>query len=242
MLKKSLILILMILLVSGCAKSTPTAIPSATPLAAAAQGVFPTIPPATPTSSASPTPFTSFTVKPVVDTLKVRMNPGYMFDALRLVNKEDTLTVLGTAPGHEWVHIKTADGLEGWVFGLLLESSVDLNQIPVHEPKDVQVVKGRVTDANGTPIRGVTFAAGPGEQTSESGNVASSDSNGEFYFFIPGTESGTWNVTYTAIACESDVWSDSSCSTYKAAYTGNLDPATASVSLPQSSPLAFTWK
>ena len=88
------------------------------------------------------------------------MNPGYMFDALILVNKTDVLTVLGSSPGHEWTYIKTADGIEGWVFTLLLESSVDLTQIPIREPKDVQVIKGRVTDVSELPIRGATVPAG----------------------------------------------------------------------------------
>jgi SH3-like domain-containing protein len=244
MIKRTIFLMLVILIVTGCAKADPGATPTATApiLATNLPGIFPTLPAATAVSGASPTPFTSFTAKPAVDTLKVRVNPGYMFVALMLVNKTDTVTVLGTAPGHEWTFIKTEDGTEGWVFTQLLESSIDLKQIPLHEPKDVQFIKGRVTDANGTPISGVAFAAGVGVQDASSANTASTDANGEFYFFIPSNESGTWNVSYTAIACESNVWSDSSCSTYKTGYTGTVDPTTNSVTLPQSTPLNFTWK
>jgi hypothetical protein len=165
-----------------------------------------------------------------------------MFTALRLVNQTDTVTVLGSAPGHEWTFIKTEDGTEGWVFTLLLKSSVDLKQVPVRQPKEVQLIKGRVTDINGNPIPGVAFAAGEGVQDASSSNTASTDANGEFYFFIPSDVSGTWNVSYTGIACDSPVWSDSSCGTYKAGYTGTVEPSTGSVSLPQSTPLNFTWK
>lgn len=242
MTKKALILMLVILIISGCAKSSPTSTPAATAPAGATPGVFPTIPPLTAVSAASPTPFTTFTVKPTVDNLNVRVNPGYMFDAIRLVHQADALTVLGTAPGNEWTYIKTEDGTEGWVFTQLLQSSVDLKQIPLREIKDVQVIKGRVTDASGVPIRGVSFAAGPGVQDASSSNTASTDANGEFYFFIPAAETGTWSLSYTGIACDSIVWSDNTCSTYKTGYTGKVEPATASVLLPQISALNFTWK
>ena len=149
MIKKAITFVLMMLIVTGCAKGTPTAIPTATPLAGAAPGTFPTLPPSTPVSAASATPFTSFTVKPAVDTLKVRMNPGYMFDALILVNKTDVLTVLGSSPGHEWTYIKTADGIEGWVFTLLLESSVYLTTVSLRDSKDVEVINQQSNSSTG---------------------------------------------------------------------------------------------
>lgn len=246
MIKRSVFLILVLLVVSGCAKAMPG--PTSTPSAAAASqattipGVFPTIPAATAASSASPTPFTSFTAKPAVDTLNLRVNPGTMFVVLRLVNKTDTVTVLGAAPGHEWSFVRAEDGTEGWVFTQLLESSVDLKQVPLREPSDVQVIKGRVTDAGGTPVPGASFSAGLVAQKESSGNTATTDEKGEFYFFIPGSESGAWLVSYTGIACESFVWSDSSCTTFKAGYAGKVEPPTGTVTLPQSGSLAFNWK
>jgi hypothetical protein len=75
-----------------------------------------------------------------------------LFDALIMVQQTDTLTVLGKAPGGEWMNIQTADGVEGWVFAELLKSAVNLEQVPVREPKDVILIKGRVLDVTGTPI------------------------------------------------------------------------------------------
>jgi len=244
MIKKALILILVVLAISGCSKSAQGVVtPTATvPAAITPQGVFPTLPAATAVSSASPTPFIPFTVKPTVDNLKVHVSPGTLFDALILVHQTDTLTVVGTVPGNEWTYIKTKDGTEGWVFSQLLQSSVDLKQIPLLEPKDVQLIKGRVTDASGAPIRGVTFALGEASQADISSNTATTDANGEFYAYIPSTASGTWTVTYTSIACDSPVWSDTACTTYKAGYTGGVDPQTVSVVVPQVNPLTFTWK
>jgi len=246
MLKKALFFFLIMLAVTGCSKSaeslTPVGSVTGTPEATQPVLTFPTIPPSTPTSSASPTPFTTFTVKPAVDSLKLRLNPGYLFDALVLVNQTDSLTVLGKAPGGEWTYVQAADGVEGWVFTQLLTSSVDLRQVPVREPKDVILIKGRVIDASGTPIPGVEFTLSQGSAADAPNTAVNTDPNGEFFGYIPATSTGTWTAAYTAIACDSIVWSDSTCSTYKSGYSGVITPETLTVTLPQLSPLVFTWK
>jgi hypothetical protein len=193
-------------------------------------------------SAAAPTSFAPFTVKPSVDNLNVRANPGYLFEVLMMVQQTDSLTVMGVAPGKEWTYIKTESGVEGWVFTQLLQSSVDLTQVPVKEPKDIQTIKGRVTDASGTPIRGVELNIVPADQSDAPGNAVNTDANGEFFCYLPATAEGAWMASYTAIACESSVWSDSTCSTYKAGYTGTLDPQSMSITLPQSAAAAFIWK
>jgi uncharacterized protein YgiM (DUF1202 family) len=177
-----------------------------------------------------------------VENLNVRMSPGYLFDVLMVVQPTDALSVLGKAPGGEWINVKTADGVEGWVFAELLESNVDLAQVPVREPKDVLRIKGRVLDAAGTPIQGVGFEVKQGAEADALTNAVVTDANGEFYSFLPTTSSGAWTVNYTETTCKSNVWSDSACSTYKAGYTGNVTPQTLTVNLPQASPLSFTWK
>lgn len=242
MLKRALVFVLIILVLSGCSKSASTEIPATPSAISATPATFPTLPAQTPTVGASPTPFTAFNVKPGVDNLNVRMNPGYLFDALLMVQQTDTLTVLGKAPGGEWINVKTADGVEGWVFAELLQSAIDLGQAPLHEPKDVVLIKGRVLDATGTPIQGVGFNVSQDTEAQSLTNAVITDANGDFYSFMPATASGTWTVTYTAIACKSNVWSDSTCATYKSGYTGNVDPQSLTVSLPQGSPLAFMWK
>jgi uncharacterized protein YgiM (DUF1202 family) len=250
MLKRALICVLTLLALSGCVKpagtTTPSAAtPNATSGASASQvpGVFPSLPAVTPTSSASPTPFTPFTVKPAVDNLKIRVNPGLLFEAIMMVQQTDELTVLGTAPGNEWTYIQTATGTEGWVFSELLQSNVNLSQVPVREPKGVVVIKGRVLDAGSAPIQGVGFDVTQGGAGEVSTNSVVTDANGNFYAFMPDTASGSWTVSYTAIACKSNVWSDTACTTYKQGYTGSVDPLTQSVSLPQTgNPLLFTWR
>ena len=244
MLKRALMCALMILMVAGCSKSATTLRPASTPTTGAdaspLPAAFPSLPAITPTSSASPTPFVTFTVKPAVDNLKIRVNPGRLFEALMMVQQTDDLTVLGTSPGGEWTYVQTADGSQGWAFSQLLQSSVDLSKVPVHVPKDLLSIKGRVEDVSGAPMPGIGFDISQGEGTDASSNPVITDASGMFYAFLPDTATGTWKVSFNAIDCKSIVWSDNTCSTYKPGFTGQIDPLTQTVALPQTvAPLSF---
>jgi uncharacterized protein YgiM (DUF1202 family) len=250
MLKRALMCVLIALIVSSCSKSTgstpPPPMPTDTPIIETLSplpAVLPSLTIVTPTASLSPTPFTSFTVKPSVDLLKVRMNPGFAFESLIMVQTADELTVMGTAPGNEWTYVKTPSGTEGWVFTQMLQSSVDLTKIPVKEPANLVVIKGRVTDANGAPIQGVGFDVLQGTDSQGASNSVVTDGNGVFYLFLPNSSSGIWTISYNSIACTSIVWTDSTCTTYKTGYTGSIDPTSQTVTLPQgNNMLTFTWK
>ncbi|RPH63034.1 MAG: hypothetical protein EHM81_00990, partial [Chloroflexi bacterium] len=112
------IFLLTFLAASGCTMSksaslpTPTLFPATFPTEAPANPTalppVPTPVPA-PTGAASPTPFVAFEVEPLVENLKLRVNAGYLFDALRLLQPGDTLTVQGKAPGGEWIFVETED-------------------------------------------------------------------------------------------------------------------------------------
>ena len=47
------------------------------------------------------------------NSLRVRSGPGTEFEVIASVKYEDVLTVLGVE--NDWVHIRTGDGLEGYV-------------------------------------------------------------------------------------------------------------------------------
>jgi hypothetical protein len=68
------------------------------------------------------------------------------------------------------------------------------------------------------------------------------DANGEFFSFMPPNAHGEWTVSYAAIACKSNVWSDASCGSYKDPYRGSVEPQSTVVSLPQAGILEFLWK
>ena len=244
MTRRALLLLLIVLVISACSKpaseTTPTATVAAGVVAPSAATPL-AVPAKTPTAGASPTPFTSFSVQPSVDTLKVRVNPGYLFDAAMLANKGDRLTVLGKAPGGEWLSIQTANGTKGWVFGLLVKSDIDIQRVPVIQPTDVQLIKGRVLDGNGTPIQGVGFEIKQGAGADAPTNVVMTDAEGEFYAYMPSNASGEWAISQTAISCLSNVWVDGSCSTYKTGYSGKVEPNTLNINLPQDGALTFLW-
>lgn len=265
MLKRATLATMLLLTLAGCSRPSsyklPTPVPSATnnilpaatPLSTATASVAPTLPPtevvapALPTitaaSLASPTPYTTFTANPAVENLKLRLNPGMSFDALLLLQPEENLTVLGTAPGNEWTYVSTDAGVEGWVYTELLKSDKDLTQIPIREPQGLVIIQGNVVDASGVGIKGVGFAINQADTPQENASVAVTDANGNFYAYLPNDATGTWSVNYTAISCNSTVWQDASCSAYKAGYSGTVDPVEQTVNLPQNGdPLLFIWR
>lgn len=237
---------LIFLALCACSRSAPSALPTMTPGLPPAPRVGLTDAPLTQVTAslptASPTPFASFEVQPEVAGLKLRVGPGYLFDALRLLEAEAVLKVQGKAPGGEWIKVVTADETAGWVFAKMVKTSVDLQAIPVVEPQGILMVRGSVQDAQGTPISGVGFEAVPEGGTPADGNVAFSDSAGAFYLFLPITASGTWTVTQTALDCQSNIWADMTCSNYKAGYSGTVEPVSRLVLLPQSGELSFLFK
>ncbi|PWH17054.1 MAG: hypothetical protein DDG60_03175 [Anaerolineae bacterium] len=238
-------IVFLIILVSGligCSKPASAPLPTITP-GAAEISTAPVLPPTlipSPTPAGTPTPFVSFQVNPAVDGLKLRLGPGFLFDALRLLDKDALLTVQGKAPGGEWIRVITTEGAQGWVFAELLTSNVDLQAIPVIEPEGLVVLRGRVFDVLGSPIQGIGFeikSDGTGNST-----TAVSDAAGEFFAFLPPGTSGTWTVTQTAVSCKANVWADANCSTYKPGYSGTVEPPSRTVTLPQQGILEFVWR
>ncbi len=252
--KHLLILVLAALMVSSCTLSKAGPLPALTPGAsstespvvdnpAATPGSLPTLPAMTaPAQVVSPTPFSPFEGKTAVDGLKLRAGPGYLFDTLVLLGQDESLTVLGQAPGGEWLQVKTADDTQGWVFAEYVTGPVDVHQAPVLQPEGTILVKGKITDLTGAPISGVQFALTQGSLDDPNRADAKTDSNGEFFVFFPADSSGEWNVSFVAVDCSSPVWSDKSCTYYKTGYTGVVEPASATITLPQNNALSFLWK
>lgn len=238
-------------LITACTRPSKTYIPTILPSASPSQTVAATSVPtmaaalpalletATPGQSLPPTPFVSFTVHSAVDGMLFRTNPGTLFDAMLMLGPDDALTVLGSAPGNEWIKVVMEDETEGWVFRQLLESELDLTQLPILQTENAQVITGKVTDTAGSPIQGVAFNI----TTEGTTVVVVSDKNGDFYWFSPTDITGSWEISNSGIACESNVWSDETCATYKAGFTGLVEPTSRSIDLPYSgAPITFIFK
>jgi len=241
-----------LLAVSACSRSAPeaplflptltaTRLPAFLPMATgtATLSPTPTIPPP-PTITPSPTPYVPFHATAMVNNLLLRTNPGTLFPALRMMQKDTSLLVLGQSPGGEWISVQTPTNESGWVFAKLLESDQPLDLIPFIQPENVQLVKGHVVDANNQPVNGIQFAITQGQGTDAPRNDAMTDANGDFYAFMPLTASGEWYVSYVAIACTSNKM-DANCN-YLGGKVGQSEPVGTFITLPLTSTLEFTWK
>ena len=230
--------------VSACSRPAPEAplsLPTLTIIAAPALSTTATVilTPIT-TPSHSPTPYAPFYATAMVDNLMLRSNPGYLFPALLMMQKDTSLLVLGQSPGGEWIFVQMPSNESGWVFAKLLVSDQPLDLIPFIQPENVQLVKGRVVDANNQPVNGVQFAITQGQGTNAPRNDAMTDANGDFYAFMPLTASGEWVVSYVAIACTSNLM-DANCN-WKSGVATQPDPVGISITLPLTSTLKFIWK
>lgn len=239
--------VLLAVIVPAC--STAAAVPS--PVAAAASATFTVIAPPTGLPATAlqrpateiPAPFVPFSVNTWTDNVLLRTGPGYLFAHAAILSKGTRLQVLGRSPGAEWVFAQTADNRVGWVFAKLLENQgSDWPAAPLVQPPSVQLLKGSVQDEGGIPISGIqfTFTQGAGSQAPR--NDAMTDETGTFFAFMPLDVSGTWAVSFTAVASTSNTMDASgNC---KNDVCGKPQPETMSISLPMppDEVLRFVWK
>jgi hypothetical protein len=247
-----LMLLGLALVLSGCTRSAATpdtpdlVLPTVTPALPGLPSVTPAVVMptvallSTPTVAPTAGVFSPFEVKAGTNNLNVRTGPGKLFPALMMVNQGDFLKVFGISPGGEWLDVETASGARGWVFLTLIEMEADFSSVPQVEPGNVVKITGQVLDGQGVPIKGVQFAFVQGSGRTD----AQTDDTGWYYAFLPSGSRGSWDVSYVAIACDSNVWVDTACSSYKPGYIGTTDPNVLTITLPlvPEGPLNFTWK
>lgn len=229
----------LLILLAAC---TAPAAPEATPIPETPSPLPPTWTPspeptATPTPTA--TPFQPFEAKALTDYLNFRSNPGYLFTVVAMLEKDTPFQVLGKSPGGEWIYVELEDGTTGWLFSRLIVSDIDLELAPVREPEDAQLVTGTVKIPSGEPVSGVQFTI-QGASSSAFRTDAMTDENGVFYAYLPSSLTGKWYVSYTAIACTSNLM-DADCNCINDA-CGSISPELTSVTLPQTEPLEFLWE
>jgi SH3-like domain-containing protein len=196
----------------------------------------------TPSITMTATPFTPFDAVTTAVNVNLRVGPSYLFPALGVLPEGGTVSVLGKAPGEEWFRVRTKEKKEGWVFGMLLRATGNLLEAPILQPNGIQLIKGRVRDTKGVPIKGIAFQVVQETGGVPKTNTVLTDGNGEFFSFMPINVAGTWTVTFTGIACESNVWTDSSCTFAKNGYANKPVPASKEVTLPFTDVLDFLWE
>jgi hypothetical protein len=242
--KASLLLIL--LLLTACKQQATEAVATATvqlftPVpAVSSPTLVPSPLPPTLTLTATSGPFTPFPARPAVDALKLRVGPGELFPSAAAALSDRNRDGAWQSPGRpvdSGRDHSTRSGLE--FLASCSKRNKDLQNVPLKEPQNTQVVRGRLTDSTGLPISGIQFALtfGTVERTD-----AMTDENGDFYAFLPADLSGDWIISYVAIACTSNAFADKTCSSYRSGYTGVVQPDTRPVTLPTEATLSFEWR
>lgn len=254
-----LLIALTLLVLTGCTLSvaTPTAVLLAESTASAEPAIATEaiasstpLPEASPTATLEPTQtetvvptpavFEPFTARVWAAQVNLRTNPGYLFPSLLQLKELEKFTVLAKAPGGEWLYVQLPDGTNGWIFGLLVEMDYDINNIPLRQPEEIQIVTGRLMTIGGIPINRVQFSLTQKSENDILRNSASTDESGFFMAFMPLNAAGNWTVSFEAISCDSIVF-DSTCSTTPG-YSGIVEPASQEITLPLRAPLEFIWK
>jgi hypothetical protein len=201
---------------------------AATPIPA----TFTPIPvPASPTAEAIGTHY----IYTSAQNVNLRVNPGKSFKVSRVLAQGTRLQLLGFAPGKQWLNVVNDEGVIGWVGIDFVTGGFDGPPPPIVNPKDVQIITGKVLDVNGEPVGGIGFAIVQGGQRED----ASTDGSGTFYAFLPTKFSGNWDVGFVSIACTSNAM-NANCKCLGGAC--KPDPLSMTVTLPLSAPLNFVWK
>ena len=251
--KQTLIPLLILLLLGAACAPAPTLsrddqLATIVALTLTAQPTLPiptSIPPSTVTSlptDASPPAVTAsgpLTVSTVVQNVNLRTGPGVLFTVSRVMPQGTRLQVLGLAPGREWVSVLNDEGINGWV-GVHVVEAFPVDGFPTVDPTDVKRITGRVLDENGLPISGIGFAIQQQTGSKSLRTDAVTDAAGIFYAYLPQHLSGIWTASHVSVACTSNTM-DADCNCLNAP-CGDSYPESATVSLPASEPLTFTWK
>jgi len=208
-----------------------------TPVSPHQSTLVPTIQ-SSPTTQPQPTitPFIPFKAVTQLDYVNVRDNPGLFFGVNMNVSKGTVFTVLGKAPGNEWVYIQTPANTNGWVYAKLLKGDQDLATALTVHPNNVQYITGQVVDEKGSPVSGINFSIVQGENS----ETIMTAPDGSFYAYLPPSSSGQWTISYTGMDCSSNLM-DNKCNC-KADICGAANPPVVNIQVPNNRALTFTWK
>ena len=104
------------------------------------------------------------------------------------------------------------------------------------KPTGVNVIHGHVAEVNQDPVSGVGFALTQGQTRDD----ATTNTNGDFYFYLPQSVSGIWQLGYVSLACTSNVMT-ANCKC-PATPCGQVEPSSITINLPAQGVMNFVWK
>ncbi len=241
MYKRLLMICLFVIIFTGCAGKAPiTAPPDVTPESEATipATTAPPDPTISPTNTISPTSIPApFDAVVTVATLNLRSGPSQLHDILKLYQKDEVVSVVGHAPGLEWIKVITKDGKTGWMYASFMDLShpiTDSVEMPISESL---VATGTVVDASGKGVPGIqvglTYVGGV-ERVRITGTTMM---DGTFLAYAPIEFQGAWISTIIGVGCTSPIV-DVNCR-----YNGKFTPlAGINVNLPQDVEIKFIYE
>lgn len=236
-----------VLLISVLAACTPfqplaasTTAPSGMPVPPSETPTAEAIPATETPSALSATPthaLETAQAKVSVTALNLRSGPGTTFTVLERLSNDTPLTVLGKAPGGQWIYVDTGKQ-KGWVaidFTSIFGKDL-VNWLPeMTGIGNTTIIQGKVVDQSGQPISLIGFALVQGAGQEEKRTDAISLPNGRFYFYLPSNATGSWTFSLVSYDCLSRVM-DSSCK-----ITGTFQPTIVQFTLPEIPDLTVTF-
>lgn len=230
------------LMAVGCGTKTEVPTQALPPTAEATQPPSPTEIPATATPELPPEP--TATPEPIIltaevnaATLNMRTGPSILHDILNQYQKGDTVTLIGVAPGWQWVKVLTKDNKAGWMLASHLTVNGQVQALPTLEINESLVAVGRVVDPNGTGLPGIQIGLTRvgGVEAVRVDGISTAD--GTVYIYAPIEYQGTWQADVIGVDCTSQLV-DANCR-----FGGKFYPTEGiKLKLPQDTEISFKYQ
>ncbi len=240
--KTGILILILCIFISNCTTSNPsTPLPQPTDTQPPPTAEPPSIP-ATATPEAPPPP--TNTPEPVVlqaevnaARLNMRTGPSILHDILNQYEQGDPVTLIGAAPGREWLKVVAKDGKTGWMLYAHIKLEGEVSLLPILPISESLTAVGKVVDASGKGIPGVQIGltrVGGAEVVRVEG-ISLQD--GSIYIYAPVEYQGTWLANVLGVACDSPIV-DNNCR-----FAGKFSPAEGiKLKLPQDTEILFTYQ
>jgi hypothetical protein len=95
--------------------------------------------------------------------------------------------------------------LAGWLYVPFLDFTEDFTTLPEFEIIESFIIHGRVFDSDGGPIEGVQVEVRQLQADGTETTRTFTDTEGNFYAYLPPESYGSWNVEIVGVDCESRI-------------------------------------
>lgn len=172
-----------------------------------------------------------------VEALNMRSGPGSVFEIVKRITKGSLLWILGRSQGDDWLLARDEANQAGWVSSNFIYYQGSLQDIPLFLPANALTITGRIVDQNQQPIPGVNLAVMKGNGSENVRTDIYSDSEGNFYAYLPEDTTGPWTLEIVGVLCTSSIM-DANCK-----YSGDFSTDAFTIMVPGdiAIPLIFVY-